>query len=100
MSNYDALREEIRQIQSKHRARPESMRGQKVPYYRRGEMSIPAFKMKPGGNVETDGKPAEPQADEQGSHAAQSTSSSTTSRTRPRTTPTTRCGLASSSSRR
>ena len=32
------------------------MKGAKVPYYRRGEMSIPAFKMKPGGDPETDGR--------------------------------------------
>lgn len=56
MSNLDKLREEIRTIQAGHRARPESMRGMKVPYHRRGEMSIPGFKNPPGGNVETDGR--------------------------------------------
>jgi citrate lyase beta subunit len=56
MTDFDALRSEIRQIQSRHRARPEHMRGMKVPYYRRGEMSIPAFKMKAGGDLATDGR--------------------------------------------
>ena len=56
MSKFDAIRDEIRQITKKHRARPEMMRGMKVPYYRRGEMSIPAFKMKAGGDVETDAR--------------------------------------------
>jgi citrate lyase subunit beta/citryl-CoA lyase len=56
MSNFDEVRSQIAAIQAKHRARPESLRGQKVPYYRRGEMSIPAFKMAPGGDVESDGK--------------------------------------------
>lgn len=56
MTDFDALRSEIRQIQARHRARPEHMRGMKVPYYRRGEMSIPGFKMKAGGDLETDGR--------------------------------------------
>ncbi len=56
IDNLDALRSEIRQIQGKHRGRAEHMRGMKVPYSRRGEMSIPGFKMKAGGNLETDGK--------------------------------------------
>lgn len=56
MPDFDAIRDEIRQIQGRHRARPEHMHGMKVPYWRRGEMSIPGFKMKPGGEVETDGR--------------------------------------------
>lgn len=32
------------------------IKGAKVPYYRRAEMSIPAFKMDPGGNPGVDGK--------------------------------------------
>ncbi len=56
MDKFESLRQDIAQIQSRHRGRAEMMRGMKVPYYRRGEMSIPAFKMKPGGNVETDGR--------------------------------------------
>jgi len=50
------IRQEIALIQGRHRGRPESMRGQKVPYYRRGEMSIPGFKSPPGGDVEVDGR--------------------------------------------
>ncbi len=56
MSSLDALRSEIAQIQSKHRARSESMRGMHVPYQRRGEMSIPAFKNRPGGDLENDAR--------------------------------------------
>lgn len=56
MADFEALRSEIRQIQARHRARPEHMRGMKVPYYRRGEMSIPGFKNPSGGNVATDGR--------------------------------------------
>lgn len=55
MSNFDALRGEIAAIQRTHRARPEHMHGQKVPYFRRGEMSIPGFKMT-GGDVATEGR--------------------------------------------
>ncbi|MCB9642631.1 MAG: hypothetical protein H6728_06105 [Myxococcales bacterium] len=56
MSQFEALRKEIATIQAKHRARPEMMRGLKVPYYRRGEMSIPGFRMSKGGDIETDGR--------------------------------------------
>lgn len=56
MTKFDDIRQFIRSAQNTHRARPEMMHGQKVPYFRRGEMSIPGFKMKPGGNVETDGR--------------------------------------------
>ncbi len=56
MSQFDVLRKEIANIQSKHRARPEMMRGLKVPYYRRGEMAIPGFQMAKGGDIETDGR--------------------------------------------
>lgn len=52
----EAIRSKIADIQARHRQRPEMIRGMKVPYSRRGEMSIPAFKMKPGGEVETDGR--------------------------------------------
>lgn len=56
MSTFDEVRKKIQAAQAVHRARPEMMHGSKVPYYRRGEMSIPGFKMKPGGDVETDGR--------------------------------------------
>jgi len=46
----------IQSIQEEHRRNPEMLKGVKVPYYRRGEMAIPAFKMKSGGNPETDGR--------------------------------------------
>jgi hypothetical protein len=54
--NFDDLRKTIASIQSRHRARPEMMRGMKVPYYRRGEMSIPSFKMAAGGDIEKDAR--------------------------------------------
>jgi citrate lyase subunit beta/citryl-CoA lyase len=56
MSEFDVLRQEIAQIQSKHRARPEMVHGLMVPYFRRGVMAIPALKMKSEGNVETEGR--------------------------------------------
>ena len=56
MTNFTAVRDLIQTVQKQHRALPEMMKGAKVPYYRRGEMSIPAFKMKPGGDPETDGR--------------------------------------------
>ena len=56
MSTFDQIRREIGEIQSKHRKRLEMMRGMKVPYYRRGEMAIPGFRMRAGGDVATDGR--------------------------------------------
>lgn len=56
MSTFDALRAEIAATQARHRARPEHMHGQFVPYWRRGEMSIPAFKNKPGGSLDVDAR--------------------------------------------
>jgi len=56
MSDFNAVRDLIQTVQRKHRAVPEMMKGANVPYYRRGEMSIPAFKMKAGGDPETDGR--------------------------------------------
>jgi citrate lyase subunit beta/citryl-CoA lyase len=54
---FAALRADIATLQARHRARPERMHGQLVPYFRRGEMSIPAFKMPPGGgNPEVEGR--------------------------------------------
>jgi citrate lyase subunit beta/citryl-CoA lyase len=46
----------IKSIQDHHRRIGEMVKGVNVPYYRRGEMAIPAFKMKTGGNPETDGR--------------------------------------------
>lgn len=56
MTTTEQLRQEFAKVQSKHRARPEMVRGLKVPYHRRGVMSIPGFRMKAGGDVETDGR--------------------------------------------
>lgn len=56
MTDFDAIRQQIRHAQAVHRARPEHMRGMHVPYARRGEMSIPGFKMPKGGDVETDAR--------------------------------------------
>jgi citrate lyase subunit beta/citryl-CoA lyase len=54
--SFDELRKNISVLQGRHRARPEMMRGLAVPYYRRGEMSIPSFKMAPGGDIEKDAR--------------------------------------------
>lgn len=56
MADFTAVREQIRKAQQRHRAVQEMVRGMNVPYYRRGEMSIPAFKMKAGGDPEKDGR--------------------------------------------
>ena len=56
MSDFKAVRELIAEAQARHRAQEEMIRGARVPYYRRGEMSIPAFKMAPGGDPEKDAK--------------------------------------------
>ncbi len=50
------LSAEIKAIQAKHRSNPEMVKGLKVPYFRRGEMAIPAFKMKAGGSPATDAR--------------------------------------------
>lgn len=56
MSDFSAVRDQIRAAQAQHRAVEERMRGMLVPYSRRAEMSIPAFKMKAGGDPATDGR--------------------------------------------
>ncbi len=56
MSDFDAIRGQIRAVQAHHRAIEERMRGMLVPYSRRAEMSIPAFKMKAGGDPATEGR--------------------------------------------
>jgi len=48
----------IREMQSRHRLVPEMARGMHVPYHRRGEMSVPAFTMAPGGDPATHGRDA------------------------------------------
>jgi len=54
--NLKEISAEIKKIQERHREVPEMVKGVHVPYFRRGEMAIPAFKMKSGGNPETDGR--------------------------------------------
>ncbi len=56
MTDFTEVREQIRAAQKIHRAEAEMIRGAKVPYYRRGEMSIPGFKMKAGGDPEKDAR--------------------------------------------
>lgn len=56
MTDFSAIRGEIRAAQGIHRAVQEQMRGTLVPYTRRAEMSIPAFKMAAGGDPGTDGR--------------------------------------------
>jgi citrate lyase subunit beta/citryl-CoA lyase len=55
-TEHDALRAEIRAAQEHHRRTPEMIRGVDVPYHRRGELVVPAFRMKPGGDPESDGR--------------------------------------------
>ncbi len=52
----DELKHRIASIQTRHRARPEMMRGTAVPYARRGVMAIPGFRMTTGGDVERDAR--------------------------------------------
>lgn len=56
MTNLTPIRMLIHEVQDVHRTRQEMVRGQNVPYRRRGEMSIPAFKMKSGGDPATEGR--------------------------------------------
>jgi citrate lyase beta subunit len=56
MPNFAQARELIRTAQRRHQRVDEMMKGVNVPYYRRGEMSIPGFKMKPNTDPEVDGK--------------------------------------------
>src|SRR5262245_11276731 len=55
-NDLNAVRSLIRDTVGKYQKITEMMKGMRVPYFRRGEMSIPAFKMKEGGNVETDAR--------------------------------------------
>ena len=56
MTELERLKRDITNIQNKHRERPEMMRGSKSPFYRRGEMSIPAFRMRAGEEPEKEGR--------------------------------------------
>jgi citrate lyase beta subunit len=56
MDPLQTLRDDIRAAQARHQEIAEEVRGLRVPYRRRGEMSIPAFKMAPGGDPRTDGR--------------------------------------------
>ncbi|MBI4366644.1 MAG: hypothetical protein HY543_07500 [Deltaproteobacteria bacterium] len=56
MTGLHEARTLIAEAQRRHRAAREMIRGLHVPYYRRGEMSIPAFKMKQGGDPAVDGR--------------------------------------------
>jgi citrate lyase subunit beta/citryl-CoA lyase len=56
MADLQQARDLIRHAQRRHQRVTENLRGLNVPYYRRGELSIPAFKMKPGGDPESDGR--------------------------------------------
>jgi citrate lyase beta subunit len=56
MPEFDEARSRIHAAQARHCATVEMVRGAEVPYFRRGEMSIPAFKLKAGGCPETDGR--------------------------------------------
>lgn len=54
--DWSAVHALIAEVQGRHRATQEMVRGLHVPYDRRGEMSIPAFKMKQGGDPAVDGR--------------------------------------------
>ncbi len=54
----DKVRGLIQHARARHGARAAGIRGARVPYHRRGEMSIPAFRNPPGGDPETDGRAA------------------------------------------
>lgn len=50
------LRQEAARFSARHAATPDMVRGALVPYQRRGEMSIPAFRMKAGGHPDREGR--------------------------------------------
>ncbi len=52
------IRRRVQHAVARHAAVPDMVRGVAVPYQRRGEMSIPAFKMKPGGDPRVDRREA------------------------------------------
>lgn len=56
MSDFSSARELIARARQTHCAIPEMIRGARVPYARRGELSVPAFKLKPGGDPEQEGR--------------------------------------------
>ncbi|MGA9117429.1 MAG: aldolase/citrate lyase family protein [Bacteroidota bacterium] len=53
---FDDIAEDIRLARSRHSSRPAMLRGLKVPYFRRGEMAVPAFTMDPGGDPSREGR--------------------------------------------
>ncbi len=58
MSDFQEARALIRAARARHAGAPAGMRGAAVPYRRRGEMSIPAFRNPAGGDPEVDGRAA------------------------------------------
>ena len=56
MVDFTEARDRIRAARARHGKITEMMKGMNVPYHRRGEMSIPAFKMGPGGDPAVDAK--------------------------------------------
>lgn len=54
--SFDKIRARIRKVSARHGAASEQVRGLNVPYSRRGEMAIPAFKMPSGGDPAVDGR--------------------------------------------
>lgn len=55
-ADLERLRLDVRATSARHAALPDMVRGQNVPYQRRGEMSIPAFRMKAGGHPQREGR--------------------------------------------
>jgi citrate lyase subunit beta/citryl-CoA lyase len=58
MVDLAAIRAEIAAARARHAAVPEGVRGALVPYARRGELSIPAFRMARGGDPAVEGRAA------------------------------------------
>ncbi len=56
MSDWEALQGEIRRAQKRHRVQADRVRGLFVPYFRRGVLSVPAFKMSAGGDPKVQGR--------------------------------------------
>ena len=56
MADLTQVRQLIQQARRRHLRRRPGVRGERVPYYRRGELSIPAFRMAEGGEPEVDGR--------------------------------------------
>ncbi len=56
MTDFDPARSLIARVRRTHSQVPEMIRGAKVPYHRRAEMSIPAFKLRGDGDPEVEGR--------------------------------------------